>query len=48
MKPLKEVLKCKSPKGNISVVCSRIKSIAVLRFFASHNNKCVKVPANVD
>lgn len=44
----KEVPKCKSHEGNVSVVCNRIKSIAVLRYLASHNIKCMKILVDVD
>lgn len=32
----------------MSVVCNRIKSIAGLRYLASHNINCMKVPVDVD
>lgn len=44
----KEVPKYKSHAGNISVVCNGIKSIAFLRYIASHKVKCMKVLVDVD
>lgn len=44
----KEVPKCQSQEGNISVVCNRTKSTTVLRYLTSHNIKCMKVLVDVD